>query len=217
MDHDYAEVRLRAPPECIEQANPLDTPARAAEGGIVQVTAEEQFIEKFGEQAVEELFEDFYADRAGEKTNRFTICDVHQQDAVNYLFRASGFAPDGNEYLVDCADGNYNGSEIRAFEPSSFGGPERERPGEALGMVEGVGMADAVNHPAHYNTGKIECIDYIEDQNLGFHEANAVKYIARARHKGTELQDLRKAAWYLQRKINLLTGLGAKEASDATD
>lgn len=65
---------------------------------------------------------------------------------------------------------------------------------------------DNVNHPAHYNTGKIEVIDYIEDQNLGFHLGNVVKYISRAGKKDPTktLEDLHKAAWYLQRKIEQL-------------
>lgn len=42
---------------------------------------------------------------------------------------------------------------------------------------------DAVDHPAHYNTGSIEVIDFIEDQRLGFHLGNVVKYICRAPHK----------------------------------
>jgi hypothetical protein len=65
---------------------------------------------------------------------------------------------------------------------------------------------DAINHPAHYNQGKIEVIEALEDWSLGLHEANAVKYIARARHKGNEIQDLEKAVWYLRRKIELLEG-----------
>jgi hypothetical protein len=60
---------------------------------------------------------------------------------------------------------------------------------------------EAVNHPPHYNFGKLEVIDVLEDWQLGFHEANAIKYIARARHKGNELQDLEKAAWYINRRI----------------
>ena len=44
-------------------------------------------------------------------------------------------------------------------------------------------MSDNVNHPQHYNVGKIEAIDVIEDWNLSFHLGNAVKYIARAGHK----------------------------------
>lgn len=65
-------------------------------------------------------------------------------------------------------------------------------------------MSDPVNHPAHYTQGKIEVIDFIEDQKLGFHEANCVKYIARAKHKGRELEDLKKAAWYLSRRIKAI-------------
>lgn len=64
--------------------------------------------------------------------------------------------------------------------------------------------SDAVNHPKHYTSGTIEVIDAIEDWNLDFHLGNVVKYVARSAHKGKQLEDLRKASWYLQRKINLL-------------
>ena len=64
---------------------------------------------------------------------------------------------------------------------------------------------DIVDHPSYYNRGKIEVIDFIEDQNLPFHLANVVKYICRAGHKEEELTDLSKAAWYLDRYINLVT------------
>lgn len=59
-----------------------------------------------------------------------------------------------------------------------------------------------VDHPSHYNFGKIEVIDFIEDQQLGFHEGNVVKYICRAKHKGQEIKDLEKAKWYLERLIS---------------
>lgn len=62
---------------------------------------------------------------------------------------------------------------------------------------------DAVNHPTHYNTGKIEVIEYIEDQALGFHLGNAVKYISRAGKKDPKktVEDLEKAIWYIRRKL----------------
>lgn len=66
------------------------------------------------------------------------------------------------------------------------------------------GAEETVNHPKHYNMGKFEVIDVIEDWQLGFCEGNAIKYIARAKHKGNELEDLRKAAWYLQHAIKKL-------------
>lgn len=69
-------------------------------------------------------------------------------------------------------------------------------------------MNDVVNHPSHYTDGKIEVIDFIEDKGLNFHRGNAVKYIARAGKKdpGKEVEDLRKAVWYLNREIIRLTG-----------
>lgn len=63
---------------------------------------------------------------------------------------------------------------------------------------------EKINHPAHYNMGKIEVIEVIEDWKLDFHLGNAVKYIGRAPHKGNEIQDLQKARWYLDRRIDQL-------------
>lgn len=63
-------------------------------------------------------------------------------------------------------------------------------------------MVDLVNDPPHYKHGGIETIDYIEAKELNFHLGNAVKYISRADHKGTPLQDIRKAIWYLERELD---------------
>ena len=68
---------------------------------------------------------------------------------------------------------------------------------------EVVGIApDPVNHPKHYTAGGIETIDFIEAKRLGYNLGNVVKYITRAGHKGNQLEDLRKAQWYLTREIN---------------
>lgn len=63
---------------------------------------------------------------------------------------------------------------------------------------------DSVNHPAHYTSGGIETIDFIEAKKLGYNLGNVVKYITRSGHKGNQLEDLRKAQWYLTREINTL-------------
>lgn len=67
---------------------------------------------------------------------------------------------------------------------------------------------EMVNHPVHYGgeDNLYEAIKVIEAWDLDFHLGNTVKYISRAGKKGTdkELQDLRKALWYLQRKIDNL-------------
>lgn len=63
-------------------------------------------------------------------------------------------------------------------------------------------ITNAIDHPSHYNRGKIEVIDFIEDQGLSFHLGNVIKYVARAGSKGDKLEDLKKARWYLDRYIN---------------
>ena len=64
--------------------------------------------------------------------------------------------------------------------------------------------SDPVNHPAHYKTGGIETIDFIEAKKLNYNMGNAVKYISRAEHKGNKQQDLEKAVWYLNRELSRL-------------
>ncbi len=60
---------------------------------------------------------------------------------------------------------------------------------------------EAVNHPAHYmaHPSGIECIQITEHMN--FCLGNVIKYVWRAGLKGEELEDLRKARWYLDREI----------------
>lgn len=64
---------------------------------------------------------------------------------------------------------------------------------------------DNVNHPSHYNDGKIEVIEFIEDKSFSYHRGNAIKYLARAGKKdpNTKIEDLKKAIWYIQREIEL--------------
>jgi hypothetical protein len=67
-------------------------------------------------------------------------------------------------------------------------------------------MAEAVNHPPHYG-GKddpYEAIKVVEAWALDFHLGNVVKYVSRAGKKGDALEDLKKARWYLDRKIAML-------------
>ncbi len=67
---------------------------------------------------------------------------------------------------------------------------------------------DPVNHPSHYTDGKIEVIDFILDKKLNFTRGNAVKYISRAGKKNSEkeIEDLQKAAWYINKEIQRLQG-----------
>jgi hypothetical protein len=67
---------------------------------------------------------------------------------------------------------------------------------------------EMVNHPNHYGgeDNVYEAIKVIEAWDLDFHLGNTVKYISRAGKKDSdkELQDLKKALWYLNRKIEQL-------------
>lgn len=61
----------------------------------------------------------------------------------------------------------------------------------------------AVTSPSHYTDFKVTPVEVIEDWQLDFHLGNAVKYIGRHK-KRHGLEDLKKAHWYLSRKIELM-------------
>ena len=63
---------------------------------------------------------------------------------------------------------------------------------------------ETVKHPAHYNKlpSGIECIDVVEWFN--FNKGNAIKYVWRAGHKNDEIEDLRKAIFYLEAETDKL-------------
>ena len=67
---------------------------------------------------------------------------------------------------------------------------------------------DAINHPAYYTDGKIEVSDFIADKNLNFFRGNVLKYICRAGKKDPdkEIEDLKKAQWYINREIERVEG-----------
>ncbi len=62
-------------------------------------------------------------------------------------------------------------------------------------------MHDPVNHPKHYteHPSGVECIEITE--HMGFCIGNAIKYLWRAGLKGEQVEDLRKARWYIDREI----------------
>jgi len=71
---------------------------------------------------------------------------------------------------------------------------------------------DPVNHPQHYTShpSGVECITVTEHMN--FNIGNAVKYLWRAGQKNG-LEDLRKAAWYVNREIERVEKLAGAEPS----
>jgi hypothetical protein len=73
-------------------------------------------------------------------------------------------------------------------------------------------MNDNVNHPKHYNShpSGVECIEITEHFN--FNIGNAVKYCWRAGLKGEQVEDLRKARWYIDREISRILNEKSHEA-----
>lgn len=70
---------------------------------------------------------------------------------------------------------------------------------------------DMVNSPAHYTSGSIECIDYIEEvlspsEYIGYLRGNMIKYQHRCSDKGKFQEDLKKVEWYIQRLNKYLDG-----------
>lgn len=67
-------------------------------------------------------------------------------------------------------------------------------------------MSDSINHPPHYNKhpSGVECIDIVEHMN--FCLGNAIKYIWRTglKDSANQLEDLKKARWYVEREIQRL-------------
>ena len=65
-------------------------------------------------------------------------------------------------------------------------------------------VTDMVNHPHHYTShpSGVEVIEITEHMN--FCLGNAIKYIMRSELKGKQIEDLKKAAWYINREISRL-------------
>lgn len=72
-------------------------------------------------------------------------------------------------------------------------------------------MTDSVDHPAHYGGegNPYEAIKVVEAWQLDFTLGNVVNYVARAGRKGDALEDLKKARWYLDRRIAQLEARAA--------
>lgn len=65
---------------------------------------------------------------------------------------------------------------------------------------------DAVKKPSHYNRGKIQVIEFIQDQGLSYAIGNAVKYVCRAGFKdpNKHIEDLQKAIQNIQFEIDFV-------------
>lgn len=80
-----------------------------------------------------------------------------------------------------------------------------ERESREPRVLKGDPNSDPVNHPPHYTShpSGVECISVTEHMN--FCVGNAIKYLWRAGAKGSRIEDLRKARWYIDREITRLS------------
>lgn len=70
-------------------------------------------------------------------------------------------------------------------------------------------ISDMVNHPPHYTKGNMETIDIMEakatpEEFKGHLKLTALKYLTRAGHKESELQDAKKTQWYVNRWVKTI-------------
>lgn len=63
-------------------------------------------------------------------------------------------------------------------------------------------MIDMINHPQHYEANRYSCEPADLTTMLPHPIASAVEYILRAPYKGSEIEDLKKALWWLERALN---------------
>lgn len=70
-------------------------------------------------------------------------------------------------------------------------------------------LSDPVNSPDHYTSGGIETIAYLQakltpEEFRGYMKGNVLKYLSRSGKKSDEVEDLKKAQWYLNKLIDVL-------------
>jgi len=111
-------------------------------------------------------------------------------------------------YVLIYADSGWMRSTRRISKMAKWKVVEED---EGYDLSEHMEDVDNVNSPDHYNTGSIECIEYLQDNMswegfTGYLEGNCKKYLHRWRYKTKPLEDLKKARWYLDRLIEELEG-----------
>lgn len=114
-----------------------------------------------------------------------------------------------SDWIVDghtTAVGGRGAGDSAPFDWPRIDRERSEQAGEGTYSQGAVVSDDPVNHPAHYTwlPNGVEVIDIAEQFN--FTLGNAIKYIMRAGRKGSYVQDLEKARWYIDREIARIKG-----------
>lgn len=105
----------------------------------------------------------------------------------------------GAAYCVKCVN---EGSPLAFCAKCGRDHCEKKHPGMPLDKA----FHDMVNSPPHYTSHPSGIEPIVITRHMNFNLGNVIKYVMRAPYKGHELQDLEKAAWYLQDEIARLKG-----------
>lgn len=115
-----------------------------------------------------------------------------------------------DKVIFNCYMHQYCGKTLEVSEVNEYSYKTFEGGAWAFtdGMLENSSVDDVVNHPNHYTQGGIECIDAMEsafgaEELAVYCKIAAFKYIWRCEHKNG-LEDIKKAAWYLNKHIELM-------------
>jgi hypothetical protein len=110
----------------------------------------------------------------------------------------------GFNYVYDVVDNKGRHYKVREGDIFAVLNPQTNK-NEDIGDNVHQATKEMVNHPAHYGgDNPLEVIKIIDHYKLPFSLGNTIKYVLRSDSKGNKLEDLKKAAWYLQHEINKL-------------
>lgn len=113
----------------------------------------------------------------------------------------------GFNYVYDVVDNKGQHYKIREGDIFAILKPQTDENEEINDNVNQA-TKEMVNHPEHYGgDNPLEVIKIIDHYKLGFALGNCIKYTIRADKKANKLEDLKKAAWYLQHEINKLENI----------
>jgi hypothetical protein len=131
-------------------------------------------------------------------------CIEFKSDNLFTIGTVSDYNSYGFNYVYDVVDNKGRHYNVREGDVMTT---LKTKPQETEDIGKNAHQAtkEMVNHPAHYGgDNPLEVIKIIDHYELGFALANSIKYILRSDKKGNKLEDLKKAAWYLQHEINKL-------------
>jgi hypothetical protein len=145
-----------------------------------------------------------YVLKAGEDVSKPAVYNESVENVRSWVLNETT-PKNQDDYII------YMGENRTYMSIPQFLGLTKRTPTKIVDLQKSIDRGDSVNHPSHYNAYKgLEIIQLTEQMN--FNKGNAVKYIARAglKNPATEIEDLKKAAWYINREIQRL-GLAAEE------